>query len=160
MDRLAGRRRRFGPALGLTMAALLELSCASSSDLGFETVDDLDPTFVGTRQLAERTDFGIRIQVEQLSGMIVYELACERWGSDVHLTPKRHSGVVPERTLFDVHLPAEAPSDARFFWVTRHAWVPIWAKRSAQPSERVEIELTPDAVFEEEDTSRARVDCA
>ncbi len=156
-DRPAGRRR-WGLLVGL-VAALGGLSCASSSDLGFDTVDRLDPTFAGTRQLAAATEFGIRLQVEQLSGMIVYDLECEPWGSDYHLTPRRHSGTAPRRTLFDVHLPAEASRDATFFWVTREGWLPIWQRDSAEPSQRVEVELTPDAVFEEEDTTRVRVDC-
>jgi len=151
--------RRLGAVFVLVLAASSGVHCASSSDLGFETGESLDPMFMGTRHVAERTAFGIRVQVEQLSGMIVYDLECERWGEDYHLTPERHSGTAPVRTIFDVRLPAQAPRDAKFYWVTREGWLPVWAKGSAEPSQRVEVELNRDVVFDEGTSMRMQVDC-
>lgn len=62
---------RSGGFLALAVVALGGGGCASSNDLGFDTVESLDPTFRGTGHVAERTDSGIRIQLEQLSGRIV-----------------------------------------------------------------------------------------
>lgn len=158
MERASGSRRSVA-LLVLAILVLSPLGCISSDELGFETVAAMHPGFAGLGRVAERTDFGMRVQVEQYAGLVVYDLVCSVWEGDYHLEPRRHSGTLPRRTIFEVHVPETASREARFFWVTSRGWFAAWQRSTARPSQRVEVELTRNAVFDEQDASRTRVDC-